>query len=212
MSASLVATLIIANLLALKIWSCFGIPVDAGIFIFPLSYIAGDLLAEFFGEKIANFVALIAALFAVLTAALLGFACQLQDYPGADNQGFEIVASMAGQVFFASIFSFLLGQFTNNRIFELIRGKSSSQQNQQDRQAGAFDLSFMAAFAKRAITSSSVAHLVDAVIFELVAFCGRLPVVDFVIQVVSAYFAGLMLELVFFPVTYFLVAKDRRLN
>lgn len=208
LSAGLVTSLIVANLSALKIWSAFGIPVDAGILIFPLSYITGDLLAEFYGEKTADFVALIAAIFGVVTLGVLNLARLLPDYPGVDNRGFYVLASMAGRIFFASIVSFLLGQVANNRVFELVRNKSKmSAMIDLDPPQKITDLKFMAAFAKRALVSSSAAHAVDAVIFEVVAFYGKLPIADFLMQVVVAYVAGLALELLIFPATYFIAYK-----
>lgn len=217
-SASLVMTLIVANLLALKIWWLFGVPVDAGILLFPLSYIVGDLLAEFYGEKLANFVALVAAMFGVLTLAVIALANQLLDYPGVDNSAFTVIASAAGRIFLASIVSFLLGQLANNRLFEAIRHRGGWLGLARDPFAvvklgvGAelanvspklTDLSFVSAFAKRAIISSGAAHAVDAVVFEVFAFYGKLPFSEFCRQVVWAYLLGLTLELLLFPVTYY---------
>lgn len=251
LSACLVSTLIVSNLLALKIISFFSVPVDAGILFFPLSYVAGDLLAEFFGEKIADFVALVAAMFGMLTLVVFRLATYFGDYPGANNSGFGAMAAMSSQVFLASIVSFLLGQISNNRIFEFVRLRDAShypvafdlnpgpdrqrfwlvekwhdflsrhgiarnvfaevrrEHDRDIRKPKIADLDFMAAFAKRALASSSIAHLIDALVFETVAFYGRLPAAEFMIQVTFAYFAGLVLELAFFPVTYFLAVKGR---
>lgn len=209
LSAGLVTSLIVANLSALKIWSAFGVPVDAGILIFPLSYITGDLLAEFYGEKTADFVALIAAFFGLLTLGVLNLAWLLPDYPGADNSGFDVLASMAGRIFLASIVSFLLGQISNNRLFELVRGKGkkSAAMIDLDPPQKITDKNFMVAFARRALVSSGAAHAVDAIIFEVIAFYGKLPIADFVVQISFAYIAGLTLELLIFPVTYLLAYK-----
>lgn len=206
LSACLIVTLIVANLSALKIWNLGGIPVDAGIIMFPLSYIAGDLLVEFYGEKMADFVAFVAAIFGVITLTVLNLARFLPDYPGADNSGFDAAASMAGQIFLASIISFLLGQMANNRMFEIVRnhGKFGDIIELSPPRKIA-DLRFFAAFFKRAIASSSAAHAVDAIIFEVIAFYGKLPLTEFLTQIGFAYLAGLGLEILLFPVTYALV-------
>lgn len=216
LSAGLATSLIVANLLALKIWKLGVFPVDAGVLIFPLSYMTGDLLAEFYGEKIANFVALVAAVFGMLTLGVFCIAYTLPGYPGVDNSGFEAITTMAGRVFFASIVSFLLGQIANNRVFDAIRHKqpltSIGMRRQLDLQAEPIpvritDQKFVAAFAKRALVSSSAAHAVDAIVFEVIAFYGKLPFLEFLSQVVFAYLLGLVLELLIFPVTYFLAYK-----
>lgn len=222
LSAGLATSLIVANLLALKIWKLGVFPVDAGVLIFPLSYMTGDLLVEFYGEKIADFVALVAAVFGMLTLGVLCIAYVLPGYPGADNSGFEAMTTMAGRVFLASIVSFLLGQIANNRVFDAIRHKQLltsigynpfvEMRRQLDLQAEPIpvriiDQKFITAFAKRALVSSSAAHAVDAIVFEVIAFYGKLPFWAFLKQVIFAYLLGLVLELLIFPVTYFLAYK-----
>lgn len=208
LSACLVITLVVANLLALKIWSFCGIPVDAGILIFPLSYIAGDLLVEFYGERVADFVAFVAAGFGIVTIIVVYLANCLPNYPGADNSGFDAVSNLAGQIFLASIISFLFGQAANNRLFEIIRIHHCVQEmlvtTGPEKMA---ELGFFRAFAQRAIVSSSAAHAVDAIVFEMIAFYGKLPVAEFIRQIIWAYVFGLLLELCLFPVTYFLAKK-----
>lgn len=224
LSVCLAVTLIVANLSALKIWSAWGVPVDAGILLFPLSYIAGDLLAEFYGEKIANFAALVAAAFGVITLFTINLANCLPNYPGADNSGFDAVSTLAGRIFLASIISFLLGQIANNRVFDSIRhkrgltkighGPLAEYWRQKAIEAEPVpekiaDKKFLAAFAQRALISSGIAHAVDAVVFEVIAFYGKLPLPDFITQILWAYALGLVLELLFFPLTYFLAYEGR---
>lgn len=50
--------LLISNLAAVKLWNLFGIAVDGGVIVFPLTYIIGDLTVEFYGKKIAKNVVL----------------------------------------------------------------------------------------------------------------------------------------------------------
>jgi uncharacterized integral membrane protein (TIGR00697 family) len=48
------ATLLIANTLDTKIFSLFGLDLPAGIILFPLAYLAGDILTEVYGYAIAR--------------------------------------------------------------------------------------------------------------------------------------------------------------
>ena len=50
------STLLISNLAAVKLWNFFGIAVDGGVVVFPITYIIGDLIVEFYGKKIAFLV------------------------------------------------------------------------------------------------------------------------------------------------------------
>ena len=49
-----VGTLLISNLVAMKLWDFFGVAVDGGVVVFPLTYILGDLIVEFYGKKTAK--------------------------------------------------------------------------------------------------------------------------------------------------------------
>lgn len=195
-SVALGVILLASNLAALKVWNLFGIPVDAGIWLFPIAYIVGDLLVEIYGQKIANLVSFYCALFAMIVAAVLAFAkVALPDFPGVDNGAFEVIQSATGRIFLASVAGFLVGQIVNNGIFAKLRAKESNQ---------------AAGFIKRALLSSAVAHIFDSLIFETLAFVGRVSFGDFLMQMTFAYVAGILLEIVLSPLTNFLADKSRQ--
>lgn len=192
-------TLIASNLAALKIWSLriwwpaklwplktwrviAILPVDAGIWLFPLSYVVGDLLINTFGQKLANLVAVYTSLLAVIVAGILWFAkIALPDFPGVDNGAFNIIQGATGRIFLASVAGFLAGQLVNNRCFTDMR---SAQQGEDSEKA----------IRKRAIISSMPAHLADSVLFELLAFWGRVSAKEFLQQAGFALVAGITIE------------------
>lgn len=195
LGVALATVLLASNLAALKIWNLFGIPVDAGIWLFPIAYIVGDLLVEIYGQKVANLVSCYCSLFAVIVAAVLAFAkMALADFPGVDNSAFDIIQSATGRIFLASVAGFLVGQFINNDVFASIRSK------QKDKNAK---------FIKRALLSSAVAHIFDSLVFETLAFVGRVSFADFLMQMAFAYFAGILLEAILSPVTAILARRIR---
>ncbi len=63
--AVFITCLLIANIIAVKLINVFGFIVPAGIIIFPISYICGDVLTEVYGYRRARQV------------IWLGFACNL---------------------------------------------------------------------------------------------------------------------------------------
>ena len=198
-SVSLGVILLASNLAALKVWNLFGIPVDAGIWLFPVAYIVGDLLVEIYGQKVANLVSCYCSFFAVIVAAVLAFAkIALADFPGVDNSAFDIIQSATGRIFLASVAGFLVGQLINNGIFATIRARQENK-----------DIKFI----KRALLSSAVAHIFDSLVFETLAFVGRVSFNDFLIQMTFAYFAGIALEAILSPLTSLLAKSLRkRLN
>lgn len=192
-------TLIASNLAALKIWrlriwwpeklwplktwrEVATLPVDAGIWLFPLSYVVGDLLVNTFGQKLANLVAVYTSLLAVIVAGVLWFAkVALPDFPGVDNGAFEIVQGATGRIFLASVAGFLAGQLVNNSCFTNMR---SSQRGEDDAKA----------VRRRAIISSVPAHLADSILFEFLAFWGRVSTGEFAQQIGFALVAGITIE------------------
>lgn len=202
-AVALGVTLLASNLAALKIWDFCGIPVDAGIFMFPITYIVGDLLVNIFGQKLANLIAIYCSGFAVAVAIIMWFAkLVLPDFPGVDNSAFAAVQSATGRIFLASVAGFLAGQIINNGVFAKIR-------TWQDDNELNFDNGESSRFKLRAFASSVVAHLPDSLLFETLAFLGRVSWLDFVKQAAFAYVAGIVLELILLRLTAFLAARLR---
>lgn len=180
LAASEGVVLIASNLAALKIWDGFGVPVDAGIFFFPLLYVTGDLLVYIFGRKVADLVAFMTATFALLAAAVMAFAGMFPDFPGADNSAFEIIQMATGRIFCASVAGFLASELVNNYVFDQLRRLDRREK-----------------FYKWELLSSAAARLFDSLLFETLAFMGRLPFSEFMKQAVMAYVLGMLLEVVF---------------
>lgn len=183
--------LLISNLCATKIFSLGGIPFDGGIILFPLSYIVADLLMEIFHKKTADLVALASFGLSALAAGAFYVVGILPPYPGWDGQeAYQTILGFAPRVMVGSLAAYLASVLVNNLIFAKIRQAQNDNSH----------------FYVRALGSSVFSHLIDAVVFEMIAFYGVLPLKDFVTQAVFAYATGLILEIVLFPITA-LVAK-----
>ena len=178
-------TLLIANLSATKLWSFFGIAVDGGIVIFPLSYVLGDVIIEFYGDKRSRKVTYASFFLNVLASITFFIAISLPAHPEWTGQAaFEAILGGTPRIILASLTAYLISQLLNIYFFEKIRQKTDGKY-----------------LLVRTIGSSIIARLFDVLIFDFIAFFGILPVSDFVGQVVFAYFAGMVLELVLSPLT-----------
>ena len=76
--------LLISNLAAVKLWNLFGIAVDGGVIVFPLTYIIGDLTVEFYGKKIAKNVVLAGLLVGLFLLALCRMCALLYKHRNED--------------------------------------------------------------------------------------------------------------------------------
>src|SRR5215203_2329545 len=130
-----------------------GIFTDGGAFLFPLTYIVGDVLAEVYGlrqAKRAIWVGFALGALASLTFLAVGAA---PPGPGYENQdAFVAVLGFVPRIVLASLAGYLAGQFLN--AYVLVRLK--------DRFAGR-------GLAGRLVGSTVVGELADTVLFCLIA-------------------------------------------
>ena len=192
-TAIFVTCLITANIIAVKIVSLGPIVLPAAIFVFPLSYIFGDVLTEVYGYRVARRV------------IWLGFLCNLvfvffawvgQKLPPApfwgDQEAYISILGFAPRLLGASICGYLVGEFTNSYV--LARMKIATR--------GRWLWS-------RTISSTVVGQGLDTVIFITVAFIGTTSFVP--IMILYHWLAKIAIETAATPLTYAVVnfLKDK---
>ena len=151
-----ITCLITANIIAVKVVSLGIFIIPAAVFIFPFSYIFGDVLTEVYGYK------------TVRRVIWLGFGCNLvfvffawvgQLLPAADfwqaQEAYETILGYTPRLLAASLAGYLVGEFTNS--FILARMKILTR--------GRWLWS-------RTIASTIVGEGLDTVVFITVAFSG----------------------------------------
>lgn len=201
-SAAFVGILLISNVVAVKPIA-FGavtlgelsLPLvfDGGVFLFPLAYILGDVLAEVYGLKASRraiFVAFALALVASLTILLV------QVSPPADGwenqEAFAAVLGFVPRIVIASLVAFLAGQLLNAWVLDRMRTRTSGR------------------FLRTRLIGSTVAgQLIDTVLFCTIAFAGIITGVDFVMYVVLGYVVKVLAEVVLLPITTRLISHVR---
>lgn len=155
------AVLITSNILAARLWAVtiLGVTLtfDAGIIYFPIIYALGDMISEIFGRKIADRVTLISCLFNLVAFATFYVADKLPPCPGVENFEFETALSLSRIVILGSVVSYLISQLANNLVFDSLRKRTADSN-----------------YIVRALVSSIPAHLLDAAIFNIIAFGGRM--------------------------------------
>lgn len=189
-------TLLISNLAAIKLWNFFGIAVDGGVVVFPITYIIGDLIVEFYGKKIAKHIVFAGFLVNIIAIIVFYIVIALPAYDGWNMQ--EAVSSVLGfapRIIIGSLIAYVCSNLFNNYIFTKLKKGN-----------GLFARSFIA----RALGSSAFAHLIDSSIFETIAFLGILPFQAFLAQAGFAYFIGIGFEIVLSPIEAYIAKRLRR--
>lgn len=185
--------LVISNLAAVKLWNFFGIAVDGGVVLFALTYIIGDLIVEFYGEKIARNIILAGFLVNIIAIVVFYIVIALPVYPGWEMQeSFSSVLGFAPRIILGSLSAYVCSNLLNNFIFTKLKNGN-----------GIFASSFIA----RALGSSAFAHIIDCIIFETIAFLGVLSLNEFLLQACFAYIIGIGFELVLLPIEAIIAKK-----
>lgn len=186
--------LLISNLAATKLWNMLNIAVDGGVVCFPISYILGDIIIEFYGQKTAKHVIFSSLALNIIAALVFWVVCILPPFTGTEDMQTSIVKVLgfAPRIIIGSLTAYLFSQFSNNYIFDKIKQKTGSK-----------------LFLIRALGSSFIAHFLDSLVFETIAFLGVLPFNDFLNQALFAYILGLGFEFILSPIELFIVTKIR---
>jgi len=188
------ALLLISNIGATKFIHFGPIKTDGGAFLFPLTYILGDVLTEVYGFKAARRVIFTGFGIGILAGVTFWL---VQISPAADgweNQAaFESILGFVPQIVAASVLAFLCGQLSNSWTLVWIKKRTSGKR-----------------LWARLIGSTIVGELVDTFVFTLVASLGRLNFSEFLNYLATGYFYKTMYEVILLPVTYRVIASVRR--
>ncbi|MGB2814675.1 MAG: queuosine precursor transporter [Dehalococcoidales bacterium] len=185
--ALFITCLITANVIAVKVISLGPFFLPAAIFVFPLSYIFGDILTEVYGYRLARRV------------IWLGFICNLifvffvwlgQALPAAPfwegQEAYQRILGYTPRLLAASFLGYLVGEFVNS--FILARMKIMTR--------GRWLWS-------RTIGSTIVGQGLDTSIFITVAFIGTPSFVP--IMILYHWLAKTLIEALATPLTYVIV-------
>lgn len=190
-TATFALVLVLSNITsAAKISNMWGFAFDAGMILFPLAYIFGDVLTEVYGYARARRVIWIGFgmnLLAVITLWVVG------KLPAENSWGlqesYNNILGIVWRISLASLIAYLAGEFTNSYILAKLKIKTQ----------GKF-------FWLRAIGSTTIGQFLDTTIFLLIAFAGILPWNLIWIIWITNYIFKIIVEIVLLPVTYRAVA------
>jgi queuosine precursor transporter len=193
LAAFFVTALVVSNIIAVKLVEVSGRVFPAGLVIFPLSYVLGDVLTEVYGIRDARRV------------IWLGFACNLLalgaiqaaiHLPAADfwteNQSaYEDILGTTWRLFLASLAAYLVGELANAYVLAYLKGATH----------GRF-------LWVRTIGSTIIGEGLDSLIFITVAFAGTGA--SLANPIVTTWLIKVGWETLATPLTYALVGYLKR--
>jgi uncharacterized integral membrane protein (TIGR00697 family) len=182
-----VTCLITANVIAVKVISYGSFILPAAIFVFPLSYIFGDVLTEVYGYRWSRRVIWLGFICNLIFVFFAWVGQYLPSAPFWENQAaYESILGYTPRLLAASFCGYLVGEFVNS-----------------------FILAKMKIFTKgrwlwsRTIASTVVGQGLDTAIFIVLAYIGT-PVFD-PIMIFNHWLVKTGIEIVATPLTYLAV-------
>jgi uncharacterized integral membrane protein (TIGR00697 family) len=184
-----VTCLLTANVIAAKLIVVGGIVLTAGIVIFPISYVLGDVLTEVWGYAAARGVIWLGFACNVVMVAAIWVGGELPPAPfGASQFAYDEVLGQTPRILAASFVAYLVGEFAN--AFVLAKLKIATR--------GRW-------LWIRTIGSTVVGQALDSAVFVTLAFAGTVPGGVLVTIVAGQWIAKVLYEAAGTPIVYAVV-------
>jgi uncharacterized integral membrane protein (TIGR00697 family) len=193
-TAIFITALLTANIISVKLASFGRLILPAGIVVFPVSYIAGDVLTEIYGYRRARKV------------IWLGFFCNLMMVgsiwaggilPSASfwdgQEAYEKILLFAPRLLAASFSAYLAGELANAYIMARMKVATKGRW-----------------LWTRTVGSTMVGQAIDSFIFIVVAFTGVIPPAGLVATAITQWLVKCAYEAAATPFTYLAVRFLRR--
>jgi queuosine precursor transporter len=189
-TALFVTCLLAANTIAAKLVTVGGLTLTAGIVIFPVSYVLGDVLTEVWGYAAARRVIWLGFACNALMVAAIWLGGELPAAPFWKGQAaYQEILGHAPRILLASFVAYLVGEFAN--AFVLAKLKVATE--------GRW-------LWTRTIGSTVVGQGLDSVVFVTLAFAGTVPATALAGIVGAQWAVKVAYEAAATPLTYAAVA------
>lgn len=184
-----VAILMVSNTTGGKLIGIGPFVFAGAIFIFPLSYIFGDVLTEVYGYRATRKIiwsAFVAIIFMSLSYLFIIKLPPASFWTG--QEAFATTLGLAPRIALASILAFFAGEFCNSYVLSRMKVAMNGKK-----------------LWMRTISSTVVGEGVDTVVFVTIAFYGTIPFAVLVTTIWSGYLFKVIYEIIATPITYAVV-------
>ena len=188
--------LIVSNIVEQKLTTIWIVPLTGGLFIFPISYIINDLVAEVWGYRKARLIIWLGFAMNFLVIILSRVAVMLPAAPFWEGEeAFNFVFGLAPRIAAASLLAFLVGSFLNAYVMSRMKIRSAGRN-----------------FSARAILSTLVGESADSLLFFPIAFGGIIPIDELLKMIAVQALLKTLYEILILPVTIRVVHYIKRVD
>lgn len=192
-----ITSLLVANVVASKVVTFWGLVVPAAIVAYPLTFLMTDVIGEIWGKEEANKTVKIGIVCQLASLLMIGIAVLLPVAPFADNQAeFKSILGSSFRVVFASLIGYVCSQSWDVWIFHKIRDAYIKKHGSTKGGRWIWNNA-----------STMTSQIIDTAIFITIAFVGTVP--NIFTMIASQYFIKLIYAALDTPFFYLLTNKKR---
>jgi uncharacterized integral membrane protein (TIGR00697 family) len=204
-TAIFVTSLIISNIIAVKLTAVGPIFLTAAILIFPISYIFGDILTEVYGYARArrviwigfgcNLVAVLAIWLSIELPPAPFWKIGPFESPRDSQQAYQAIFGSTPRILASSFLAYLVGEFLNSLVLAKMKIATRGRH-----------------LWTRTIGSTLIGQLADSGVFIFLAFYGMIPVDSLGKMVIYQWLMKSAYEASVTPLTYIVVNYLKRVE
>lgn len=191
-----VTSLLVANTIAVKVIQAGPFTLPAGIIVFPVAYVFGDLLVEVWGFRRARSIIWTGFVCLALMAVFYYVATLLT--PAAfwtDQEAFGRLFGFVPRIVVASFIAYLIGELLNAAILSKLKVMTGGRH-----------------FWLRCVASTLVGQGADSLVFNFIAFSFVFPFSDVAFIAFSGWVLKSLYEVLVLPITYVVAARLKRIE
>jgi len=180
-----ITTLLVSNIVSVKMVAIGPLVLDAGTILFPLSYIISDIVTEVYGYKRMRGLLIRGVVMLLVLSLTLWIVGAL---PAEDSwalqSSFESTLGVVWRIVAASSTAIFIGELINAYVLAKLKVRTKGKW-----------------LWGRLIGSSVVGNALDTIIFSVIAFAGTMPTEVLVQLIVSVYLIKMAIEIIVSPFT-----------
>lgn len=202
-TALFVTSLIVSNIIAVKLIRVGSLVLPAGVILFPVAYIIGDILTEVYGYSKARqviWIGFFCNLLAVIAIWIAGrltpppfWTVGIFDSPQTAQQAYEAILGFTPRLLLASFLAYLVGEFLNSIVLAKLKVRTGGRW-----------------LWLRTISSTIVGQGADSLVFITIAFWGIFPTSALSQAILSQWLFKVAFETLATPFTYLVVNALKR--
>ena len=189
-----VTTLLVSNIVSVKIVSVGWLTFDAGTVLFPLAYIVGDIITEVYGYRRTRRL-IYSGVAALMLMTLTFWVVQLlpADSSWTGQAAFESTLGVVWRLAIGSVTALFVGEIMNAYVMGRMKVASRGR-----------------GLWRRMVSSSLAGNALDTAIFSTIAFAGTMPMTSFWQLIVTVFLIKMAVEIMVSPLTMRLIDRVKK--